>query len=309
MGTARASAPFLWYSAWHMSPRSFSKKAAGHDVQDAISWHSSAILALFVFTILAGFGLALWTLKLYVTEQQLVSAVNVVAPMAITAGQNTGTKPVLPEYVSKKLRKGSGFETLEYVNTQCDVLQHAGCTDIAIQDPTTGMPKLIVPSVRMLMAAAGLDAMGLPEAFSSEGRYLTLRVGNLELAGMTKKVVTADLWNGPVVAHPADVDYCVAYSADGRYAADLPLVKDERRSVVVHDLIGGTSKTVVTAAKNETFGVASSTSGGLDAPEFPPCEPPSFVSATSVTFDVFTSSNVTNVKPVFKETRTASFTF
>lgn len=293
----------------HMSPRSLPKKASGHDVQDAISWHSSAILALFVFTILAGFGLAMWMLKMYVVQQDLVAAVNVVAPMALATAQTTGSKTIQPESISMNLRKGSGYGQLSYVLSACDKTQPASCDDVAIVDPNGESPYYLVPSVRQFMAAAGLEANGLPDALSSDKRFLTMRVGNLELAGMTKKVVTADLETGIVKALPDDVDYCVTYSADGRYAADLPLVKDERRSVVVHDLLGGTSKTVVTAAKNETFGVASGTTGGIDAPDYPPCEPPSFVSATSVTFDVFTSSNVTNVKPVLKETRTASFTF
>jgi len=291
-----------------MSPRSLPKKASGHDVQDALSWHSSAILALFVFTILASFGLALWTLKLYVTEQNLVAAVNIVAPMALTAGQNAG-KITVQESIPIGLQKGSGYGRLSYVVSVCDKTQPASCDDIAIVDPAGESPYYLVPSVRQFMAAAGLEAIGLPDALSSDKRFLTMRVGNLELAGMTKKVVTADLETGIVKALPDDVDYCVTYSADGRYAADLPLVKDERRSVVVHDLLGGTTKTVVTAAKNETFGVASGTTGGLDAPDYPPCKPPSFVSATSVSFDVFTSSNVTHVAPVLKETRTATFTF
>jgi hypothetical protein len=283
-----------------MSPRSFSKKAAGHDVQDAISWHASVLLMLFVFVILTSFALALWVLKVQLKQQDLTTAVNIVATKTLIGGktEDTETGGIIKK-VAVGLRPEFGVDVNTYLNVQCPDTGNPNCYDYSITGPkATG---LFIPSVRQVMAAAGLETAGFPMAIISDRSLLTLRAGNPENGKMLNRLVTVNLNTGVVKQHPSDVDQCATFSEDGQYAADMPLVRDERRQVVVHDLLNGTSKVVANAKKAELYGVIATGSSV--------CDKPLFVNATSVRFDVFTSPDATHATSSLIETRTVEFKF
>ncbi|MCI0479552.1 hypothetical protein L0Y59_03325, partial [Candidatus Uhrbacteria bacterium] len=280
----------------HMSPRLTSKKASGHDVQDAISWHASVLLMLSVFVVLTAFALSLWVLKVQIAQRDLATAVGLVAsnlaPIEEPAKASDAFEPTSVEGVARKA-------------IACDIpaWTSGDCTDYAYAwfiGKGHGRD-FVLPSIRRSMAGIGYETSASPEWLSDGGDVLVLRMSSLpdHVAVFVADDVKLMDVTVPVPDHAV---FAVRYregtdQIDGAFAAYVKVERGDAREVVVVDLLKDEAKTVATAKRDETYW------NGTDAPKV------NTLTADDVVFDVYVSSDVTHEAPALKETKTVPFTF
>src|SRR5690349_12786689 len=131
--------------------------SSGHDLRDALSYHASAIIVLFVFTILTSFGLSLWMLKMYVGQDQLRSALDLVAGKVLSTEEQTaaGVGPALLPHVFVSSSVPGVFVS----DTLCPPGELGQCGDSMVAKATEGGYVVVVKSVRSLMNSLGYDAL------------------------------------------------------------------------------------------------------------------------------------------------------
>jgi hypothetical protein len=275
-----------------------SSLSSGHDLRDAVSYHASAIIVLFVFTILTSFGLSLWMLKMYVGQDQLRSALDLVAGKVLSVEEQTaaGVGPALLPHVFVS----SSVQGVFVSDTLCPPGELGQCGDSMVAKETEGGYVVVVKSVRSLMNSLGYDALARPVAISADGQTLAFRLGGAtDPKELQEHIVLFDT----VQRRVKDVDVAipvsrVLFSPRLEHVAYFVAKNGEARELVVVNVMTGVKKTVARAAAGETYQPSDTA--------FPA---PTSMDDSSVLFNVYISSDATHLSPELKGVQTAEFSF
>ncbi|MFA5935914.1 MAG: hypothetical protein WC787_03615 [Patescibacteria group bacterium] len=257
-----------------------STRGPGHDIRDAVSYHASAILVLFVFTILTSLGLSLWMLKFYVAQDQYRLALDLVAGkvLSVEEQQDAGVGPAVAPHVYEE----SSVPGIFVSNTPCPPGELGECNDLIVAKQQQDGYEVIVKSVRSLMNSLGYDALAYPVGMSADGKTMAFRLGNEnDTKELQEHIVLFDTTTRRVEDLEVALPVLSAFSPSVKYAAYL----NSTDELVVTELVTGKKKTIARGTADKDLLIVSLTD-------------------VAVIFDIYSATDGKKI-----ESRTVSFSF
>jgi hypothetical protein len=250
----------------------------------------STLFILAVATPLVMFGFALCMLRLYATQEQLRTALDLVAGkvLSVEEQQAAGVGPAVAPHIFETSSVPGVFVS----KTICPPGELGECNDMVIATQQGDRYFVIVRSVRSLMNSLGYDTLAHPIARSADGRRMALRLTG-EGASMNDHIVLFDAVSRRVQDISTAIPRTAVFSPSLAYVA----YPSSETTLVVLDLASGQKKTVVRLGSGETL--FSLTTQPL---------PRMSLSDQEVTFDVYDVSPTATTSTA-RETRTAKFSF